>query len=126
MSVRVSVQYLAERGVVQGRPVVARPFERAATFDLNDLQIRNRGLELRVPVDQPLVLIDEALAIKLDEHLGHGPRQTLIEGKSLPAPVARSAEALQLLNDRPARLGLPRPDALEKGLPAHRLPVGRL
>jgi hypothetical protein len=36
-----------------------------------DLEIRNRGLQLGVPVDQPLVAIDQPLIVEIDEDLDH-------------------------------------------------------
>jgi hypothetical protein len=42
-----------------------------SVLDLLDLQIRDRGLEMRVPVDQPLAAIDVALVVEIDEHADH-------------------------------------------------------
>src|SRR5271155_96723 len=36
----------------------------ALGLDLHDFEIGNGGLELGVPIDQPLVLVDEAFAVK--------------------------------------------------------------
>ena len=36
-----------------------------------DLEVGDGGAELRVPVDQPLVAIEQTLAVELDEHLEH-------------------------------------------------------
>ena len=58
---------------------------------LLNLEVGNCGLEVRVPVHQALVAIDQFLAVEGHEHLGHRPRQTGIEGKALPAPVTRGA-----------------------------------
>ena len=109
---------MASAAASSGAPSVARPFERALGLDLHDLEVRDRGLELRVPVDEPLVLVDEPLAIELDEHLGDRARQALVEREALAAPVAGGAEALELGDDRAARFRLPRPDALDERLAA--------
>ena len=126
MAVRILGEDLGERGGVERRAVRARPFEGALGLDLHDLEIRDRGLELGVPVDEPLVLVDEPLAIELDEDLGHRAREALVKREPLAAPVAGGAETLELGDDRAARLRLPRPDALHEGLAAERAPVGLL
>ena len=123
VAVWVFGQDLGERRRVERRAVVARPFEGALGLDLHDLEVRDRGLELGVPVDEALVLVDEPLAIELNEHLGDRARQALVEGEALAAPVAGGAEALELGHDRAARFGLPRPDALDERLAAHRAAV---
>ena len=44
----------------------------ARDFDVLDLEIGDRGLEMRVPVDQPLAAIDQPLVVHIDEDLDHG------------------------------------------------------
>ena len=83
------------------------------------LEVGDRGQQLRVPVDQPLVPVDQPFAIKLDEHLEHGARQALVHREALARPVAGRAEPLQLVDDGAAALRLPLPDALEEVLAAH-------
>ena len=46
--------------------------ERALDLDLLHLQVGDRGQQLRVPVDQPLVLVDQVLPVEVDEDLEHG------------------------------------------------------
>ena len=43
--------------------------EMAVDLGRLDLEVRDRGLQRAVPVDQPLVLVDQAVAIEVDEHL---------------------------------------------------------
>ena len=74
-----------------------------------DFEVGERALELRVPVDEPLVAVDQALVVELDEHLEDGPGQALVHGEALARPVAGGAEALQLVDDGAAALGLPGP-----------------
>ena len=50
---------------------------------LLDFQIGNRGLELRVPVHQPLVAIDQAVIVEVDEHLENGLGEMLVHGELL-------------------------------------------
>ena len=68
-------------------------------LDLLHLEIGDRGEQLRVPVDQPLVLVDQALVVERDEHLEHRARQPLVHGEALARPVARGAEPLELAGD---------------------------
>ena len=87
--------------------------EVALDLDLLHLEIGDRGQQLRVPVDQPLVLVDQAVAVELDEHLGDRARQALVHGEAFARPVAGGAEPLQLVDDGAAAFGLPLPDAFE-------------
>ena len=116
VAVGVFGQDLGERRRVERRAILARPFERALGLDLHDLEVRDRGLELGVPIDEALVLVDEPLAIELNEHLGDRAGQAFVEREPLAAPVAGGAEALELGHDRAARFGLPRPDAFDERL----------
>ena len=46
--------------------------EVALHLDLLDFEVGDRGEQLRVPIDEALVLVDQPGAIELDEHLAHG------------------------------------------------------
>src|SRR3546814_8820652 len=83
------------------------------------LQVRNRGAELRVPVDEALVAIEQALVVKLEEHLDDCGGKALVHREALVRPVARRAQAAELPGDLAARLRLPFPDMLEKSLAAY-------
>ena len=72
-------------------------------LDLLDLEVGDGGEQLRVPIDQALVLVDEAGAVEIDEHLAHGAREPLVHGEALARPVAGRAKPLQLIDDQPAR-----------------------
>jgi hypothetical protein len=58
------------------------------------LEIGDRGQELRIPVDQPLVFVDQPLAMELHEHLDYGAREPFVHGEALARPVARGTEPL--------------------------------
>ncbi len=92
-------------------------------LDLLHFEVGDRGQQLRVPVDQPLVLVDQPLAMKLHEHLDDGAREPLVHGEALARPVAGGAQPLELVDDRAARLRLPRPHFFEKLLAPERTPV---
>ena len=75
-------------------------------------------MHLRVPVDQPLVAVDEPLAVERHKDLADRGGERRIEGEPLAAPIGGGAEAAELAGDRPARLLLPLPDPLDKTLAA--------
>ena len=88
-----------------------------------DLEIGDGGMELRVPIDQPLVAIDQALAVEIDETL-RTAAEPLVHGEALARPIGRGAEAAQLADDGAAGLRLPLPDLLEEGRSADGLGFG--
>ena len=47
-------------------------------LDLLHFEVGDRGLQRRVPIDEALVLIDQPVAVELDEHLDDSARQTLV------------------------------------------------
>ena len=57
-------------------------------FDVLDLEIRNGCLHLRIPVDEPLGLVDQALVVEVDKNLANGLRQAFVHGEPLTRPVA--------------------------------------
>jgi hypothetical protein len=79
-----------------------------------DLQVGQRGVVLRAPVDQPRVPVDQALLVEADEHLAHRAGESLVEGEALAVPVEGRAENLVLLLDPAAVLGLPLPDPADE------------
>ena len=112
---------------------IAQIPQAALDLDLLHLEIGNRGQQFRIPVHQPLVLVDQPFAVQFDEHLDDGARQALVHGEAFARPVAGRAEPLQLVDDDAAALGLPLPDPLEelgaahlaaaRLLPLHQLPL---
>ena len=90
----------------------------ALHFAVLDLEVADRGLELGVPVHEPLGAIEQLALVELDEDLDDGLREALVHGEALVRPVAGRAEAAELAGDRAARLRLPLPDMLEEGLAA--------
>ncbi len=90
----------------------------AVDLALLDLQVGDRRLEVRIPVHQPLVTVDELFLVKRHKDLANRRRQPLVEGEPLAAPVAARAQALQLVGDGPAGLGLPLPDLFDEGVAA--------
>ena len=79
-----------------------------------------------IPVDQALVFVDEAGAIKLDENLRHRARKAFVHGEALARPVAGCAEPLELADDGAAGFRLPFPDPLDERLAAEFAAAGLL
>ena len=52
-----------------------------------DLKIRNRRFQAGIPVDEPLVAVDEALFMEGHEDLDDGLRQAFIHGEAFTRPV---------------------------------------
>ena len=92
--------------------------ERALHFFLLDLEVGNRRLEMRVPVHQPLVAIDQPVFVELHEDLFHRIGKPLIHREALIFPIARRAEALELIDDLSAGFFFPFPDTLDEFLAA--------
>ena len=96
----------------------------AGRLEVLDLKVRNRRFEMRVPVDQPLAAIDQALVIHLHKDLDDGVVEIALvarrrirragHGESFAAIVAGGAEAAQLLDDGAAGLCFPFPDFFEE------------
>ena len=67
---------------------IAQIPEAALDLDLLHLEIGNRGQQLRIPVHQPLVLVDQPFAVQFDEHFYHRARQALVHRETFARPVA--------------------------------------
>ena len=111
----------------------------AVDLDVLDLEVGNRGLEMRIPVDQPLAAIDQPLVVHVDKDLDDRVVEIAFlarrgsgragHGEGVARPVAGGAKALELVDDGIAGLTLPFPDLGQKGLApqlaARGLPVSR-
>jgi hypothetical protein len=84
-----------------------------------DLEVRDGGAELRIPIDEALVAVEQALAIELHEHLEDGAAEALVHREALVRPVARSAEAAELAGDLASAFGLPFPDEIDEPIAGH-------
>src|SRR5512132_1081762 len=89
---------------------------------LLDLQVGNGGSQERVPVDQPLVAIDQAPFVQVDEYLADGGGKPLVHGEAFAGPVAGSAQAAQLGGDGTPRLRLPCPYPFDEAFAPQPLP----
>ena len=93
------------------------PHEAVALFAFH-LKVGDRALQNRVPIDQALATVNQALLIEL--HKGFGDRfgQLGVHGEVFAAPVHAVAHAAHLGGDGVATLFLPLPDLVCKGLAA--------
>src|SRR5262249_45390411 len=57
-------------------------------LDLDNLEIGDGREQLGIPIDQPLVLVDESGAMKFYKNFKNGARQTLVHREALARPVA--------------------------------------
>ena len=87
----------------------------------DDLQVRHRGLQDGVPVDEALAAIDQALLVEAHEGLPHRRGEPLVHGEALVRPVDGCAHPPHLTGDGAARVLLPAPDSVHEGAPAERL-----
>ena len=100
--------------------------ERVLDLAVLDLEVGDRRVRARVPVDHVVVAVDVALVEELLEDAVDGADVALVEGEALALVVAGGAEPLVLLDDPRAVLLLPLPDPLDEGLAAELVAVDAL
>ena len=88
-------------------------------FLLLHLQIAQHRLARRVPVHEPVILVDETLFPQPHKDLAHSLRQPLVHREPLTRPVQAGTEPTQLHRDPVPILLLPKPRVLEEGLTTH-------
>ena len=106
-----------DRAAARGHRVVD-VVERVGDLALLDLEVGDRRARAGIPVDHPVVAVDQALVVEVDEDLEHRAHVALVEREALLVVDARGPEALELLEDDPAVLLAPAPDALDERLAA--------
>ena len=85
---------------------------------LVDLDVGDGRVERARPVDESLVAVDEALLVQAHERLEDGAHRHVVHGEARSVPVARRADALELVHNGVALLLLPLPDLLDERLAA--------
>ena len=98
--------------------VVAHVVQRSLRLAVHDLEVRDRGLAARAPVDDVAPAVDQAVAVEAHEGVPDRPREIRVHREAQAAPVERAAEPPQLREDRVAGLPAPRPHALDELFPA--------
>ena len=96
--------------------------DRPHLFFVVDLEIRHRGAELRVPIDEALAPIDQAVVVQAHKGFEDRGRQAFVHREALAGPIARRAKTTHLMGDRRARFFLPRPYALDELVAAELVP----
>ncbi len=100
--------------------VADRPQEAVFLF-VDDFQVGDRGLQHRVPVDQALATVDQAVFVQAHERLDHRVGGHRVHGEHAARPVARRADAAHLALDDVAGLLLPLPHLGDETLAAERV-----
>ena len=92
--------------------------EAALLLFVFDFQIRNGGVQRRVPVDQPLAAVDQLFFVQAHEHFLHRFIEAVVHGEALAAPIHAGAHAAQLAGDMAPRLFFPLPHLVDKRIAA--------
>ena len=101
--------------MVSGRAyVVAQVVQLAVLFLVDDLLVAQCREGLRVPIDHAHAPVDEAFVVEVAEDVDDAAAAHLVHGEGRAVPVARRAQAAQLLEDDAAVLLRPRPGVLEE------------
>ncbi len=89
-------------------------------FDLLelDLDVGDRRLQHRRPVDQALGAVDQAVVVHALEDRLHGARETLVHREAIARPVDAVADTSHLALDGAAGLALPLPHLVDEQLAA--------
>ena len=75
-----------------------------------DFEVGDGGLEHRIPVDQTLAAVDQALLIEADKGFGDDVAELVVHGEVFAAPVDAGTHAAHLAGDGVAAVFLPLPD----------------
>mmetsp|Transcript_107571 Transcript_107571/g.304209 ORF Transcript_107571/g.304209 Transcript_107571/m.304209 type:complete len:396 (-) Transcript_107571:445-1632(-) len=78
------------------------------------LEVRECCLQVRAPVHETVVPVDEALVVETNKGLLHCPRKHLVHGEPLARPVHARGDPPELVDDAGAVLLFPLPDALQE------------
>ena len=114
-----------DRAVAVGERV-PRVDERVVDLRMLDLEVGDRRLVVRAPVDDPVRPVDPAGLPEAHEERHHRGDVRLVHREPLPGVVERGAEPAVLAHDRPAGLVEPAPRPLEERVAAELLPRGPL
>ncbi len=96
--------------------------ERVVHVHVHQLEIGEGRLVERAPVDDPVVAVDPALLVQVDEEAHDRADVVVVHREALPAVVERGADAPELGHDRAPVEPEPFPDARLEGLAAEVVP----
>ena len=94
------------------------PVEHVVLLDVLDLEVGDRRLVVRAPVDDPVRPVDPAALPETYEERHHGADVLVVHGEPLARVVDRRAEPPVLAHDRPARPLEPVPGPRDERLAA--------
>ena len=97
---------------------VAHVVELRGRLDVVDLEVAQRGLAARAPVDHPQAAVDEPVFVEVDEGRADGLHDRGVEGEDVARPVSAGAELAMLIGDAAAVLADPHPGAADELLTA--------
>ena len=86
---------------------------------IHNLVIRDRSLQMAVPVDQARPAENQTVPEQMKKGPLDGPGTDRVHGKALAVPVARAAQGLLLADNAGLVLLFPVPDAFDQGLAAN-------
>jgi hypothetical protein len=96
--------------------------EPVVALHVNELEVGERRLVERAPVDDPVRTVDVVLAIEVDKPPHDGAHVVVVHGEALAAVVERGAHPPELGHDRPPVQAEPLPDPRLEGLAPELLP----
>ena len=102
-----------QRAAAVAERIADRP-QKAVLFLVDHFQVGDRGLQHRVPVDEALATVDQALLVQAHERLDHRFGGHRVHREYAAGPVSRGAEAAHLALDRVAGVLLPLPHLLDE------------
>ncbi len=103
----------AQRGI--GKGIQDRPQKTVFLF-ADHFQVGDGGLQHRIPVDQALAAIDQALLVQAHEAFDDGLGRHRVHGEHAARPVAGGAQSAHLAFDGVAGMLLPLPDLVDEGV----------
>ena len=107
---------------------IAHVGQRIVHLHVRDLEVGERRLVERAPVDDSVRAVDPAFAVEMHEEVHHRAHVGVVHREALAPVVHRGADAPELEHDLAAVLAQPLPDARFEGLAAEvlaRLPLLR-
>src|SRR5690606_39179341 len=79
-------------------------------------QVRDRGAQFRVPVNQAFATVNQVFFVQTDEHFFYGVGKAFVHGETLALPVYGVTETAHLTGNGAARFCFPLPDFVDKGV----------
>ncbi len=105
------------------RERIARRRQRVVDVAMDDLEIRHRRPAARAPVHDPVVPVNPAAFVQVDEEAQDGADVVVVHREALARVVERRTDLPKLAHDNPAVLLQPAPGALDERIPAELVPA---